>query len=193
MELHHSKHHNTYVNSFNAAAEKLATAQQLNTPEAIADQIALQPILNFHGGGHINHSLFWENLAPKGKGGGEPPSGELGKAIDSTFGGLENLKKAMNAKLAGIQGSGWAWLVKDNETGGIGIKTYAVSENEPLLSYNIHPTDLNRPTIEPGSRCQPIQTVAGHRCVGTCVLPPISEPESRVLQRRLGCRQLESS
>lgn len=127
MELHHSKHHNTYVNSFNTASEKLATAQQLNTPEAIADQIALQPIINFHGGGHINHSLFWENLAPHGKGGGEPPSGELGKAIDSTFGGLENLKKMMNAKLAGIQGSGWAWLVKDIETGQIGIKTYAVS------------------------------------------------------------------
>lgn len=127
MELHHSKHHNTYVNSFNAAAEKLATAQQLNTPEAIADQIALQPVINFHGGGHINHSLFWENLAPKGKGGGEPPSGELGKAIDATFGGLENLKKLMNAKLAGIQGSGWAWLVKDTETGQIGVRTYAVS------------------------------------------------------------------
>ncbi|KAL8838264.1 MAG: hypothetical protein Q9176_005193 [Flavoplaca citrina] len=141
MELHHSKHHNTYVNSFNTASEKLATAQQLNTPEAIADQIALQPVINFHGGGHINHSLFWENLAPKGKGGGEPPSGALGKAIDSTFGGLENLKKAMNAKLAGIQGSGWAWLVKDSETGGIGIKTYAnqdpvVGQFKPLLGID---------------------------------------------------------
>lgn len=134
MELHHSKHHNTYVNSFNAASEKLATAQQLNTPEAIADQIALQPVINFHGGGHINHSLFWENLAPKGKGGGEPPSGELGKAIDSTFGGLEAFKKSMNAKLAGIQGSGWAWLVKDTETGQIGIKTYAVSTS----SFSLH-------------------------------------------------------
>ncbi|KAL8691089.1 MAG: hypothetical protein Q9224_004256 [Gallowayella concinna] len=141
MELHHSKHHNTYVTSFNTASEKLATAQQLNTPEAIADQIALQPVINFHGGGHINHSLFWENLAPKGKGGGEPPIGELGKAIDSTFGGLENLKKAMNAKLAGIQGSGWAWLVKDNETGQIGIRTYAnqdpvIGQFKPLLGID---------------------------------------------------------
>lgn len=126
MELHHSKHHNTYVSSFNAASEKLATAQQLSSPESIAQQIALQPVINFHGGGHINHSLFWENLAPKGKGGGEPPSGQLAKKIDEAFGGLENLKKLMNAKLAGIQGSGWAWLVKDSETGQIGIKTYAV-------------------------------------------------------------------
>ncbi|KAL8742286.1 MAG: hypothetical protein Q9190_005201 [Brigantiaea leucoxantha] len=131
MELHHSKHHNTYVTSFNAASEKLATAQQLSTPESIAQQIALQPVINFHGGGHINHSLFWENLAPKGKGGGEPPSGQLGKMIDETYGGLENLKKTMNAKLAGIQGSGWAWLVKDNETGQIGIKTYA--NQDPVL------------------------------------------------------------
>ena len=131
MELHHSKHHNTYVNSFNQASEKLATAQQLNTPEAIAVQITLQPVINFHGGGHINHSLFWENLSPKGKEGGEPPSGKLGQAIDSTFGSLDSLKKLMNAKLAGIQGSGWAWLVKDNETGQISIKTYAVSCPRP--------------------------------------------------------------
>ncbi|KAL9601936.1 MAG: hypothetical protein Q9219_002160 [cf. Caloplaca sp. 3 TL-2023] len=141
MELHHSKHHNTYVNSFNAASEKLATAQQLNTPESVADQIALQPVINFHGGGHINHSLFWENLAPKGKGGGEPPSGKLGQSIDITFGSLDNLKKLMNSKLAGIQGSGWAWLVKDNETGQIGIKTYAnqdpvVGQYKPLLGID---------------------------------------------------------
>ncbi|KAI4163175.1 MAG: hypothetical protein LQ342_003303 [Letrouitia transgressa] len=141
MELHHSKHHNTYVSSFNAASEKLATAQQLSSPESIAQQIALQPVINFHGGGHINHSLFWENLAPKGKGGGEPPSGQLAKKIDEAFGGLENLKKLMNAKLAGIQGSGWAWLVKDSETGQIGIKTYAnqdpvVGQYKPLLGID---------------------------------------------------------
>ncbi|KAL9612567.1 MAG: hypothetical protein Q9167_002864 [Letrouitia subvulpina] len=141
MELHHSKHHNTYVSSFNAASEKLATAQQLSSPESIAQQIALQPVINFHGGGHINHSLFWENLAPKGKGGGEPPSGQLAKKIDEAFGGLENLKKLMNAKLAGIQGSGWAWLVKDTETGQIGIKTYAnqdpvVGQYKPLLGID---------------------------------------------------------
>lgn len=124
MELHHSKHHQTYVNSFNDASEKLATAASKSD---IPAQIALQPLLNFHGGGHLNHTLFWENLAPKGKGGGEPPSGALGKKIDETFGGLEEMKGKFNAALAGIQGSGWAWLVKDNQTGGIGIKTYAVS------------------------------------------------------------------
>lgn len=122
MELHHDKHHQTYVTSFNAAVEKLSAAG--DSPRAL---IELQPLIHFHGGGHINHSLFWENLAPRKAGGGEPPTGKLGKAIDQAFGGLEPLKKLFNAKLAGIQGSGWAWLVKDTETGAISVKTYAVS------------------------------------------------------------------
>ncbi|MCJ1425100.1 hypothetical protein MMC29_002988 [Sticta canariensis] len=122
MELHHSKHHNTYVTSYNAATEKLAAAS--NSP---AVQISLQPLINFHGGGHINHSLFWENLAPRSAGGGEPPSGKLSEAIQQTYGSVEGLQKVFGQKLAGIQGSGWAWLVKDTETGGIGVKTYAVS------------------------------------------------------------------
>lgn len=124
MELHHSKHHQTYVTSFNDASEKLAAAASKSD---IPAQIALQPLINFHGGGHVNHTLFWENLAPKGKGGGEPPGGALGRKIEETFGGLEEMKTKFNAALAGIQGSGWAWLVKDQQTGGIGIRTYAVS------------------------------------------------------------------
>lgn len=138
MELHHSKHHNTYVNSYNDAADKLAAAE---ATDDIATKIALQPLINFHGGGHLNHSLFWENLAPKNSGGGEPPSGELAKQIDNTFGSLEEMKKKFNAALAGIQGSGWAWLVKDTQTGNIGIKTYAnqdpvVGQFKPLLGVD---------------------------------------------------------
>jgi superoxide dismutase, Fe-Mn family len=122
MELHHKKHHNTYVTSYNAATEKLSAAS--DSPKA---QIELLPLINFHGGGHINHSLFWENLAPRKAGGGDPPTGKLGHAIHQAFGGLEPLKKIFNTKLAAIQGSGWAWLVKDTETGAIAVKTYAVS------------------------------------------------------------------
>ena len=124
MELHHKNHHQTYVNSFNDASEKMSAA---TSKSDIAAQIALLPLINFHGGGHLNHSLFWENLAPKGKGGGEPPSGELARKIDENFGGLEELKGVMNTALAGIQGSGWAWLVKYNQTGSLAVKTYAVS------------------------------------------------------------------
>lgn len=124
MELHHSKHHQTYVNGYNTAIEQLQEAQAKNN---IAAQIALKPLINFHGGGHLNHSLFWENLAPKNAGGGEPPSGALAKAINETYGGLGEFQNKMNAALAAIQGSGWAWLVKDKSTGGIEIKAYAVS------------------------------------------------------------------
>ena len=125
MELHHSKHHQTYVNSYNDASEKMAAAEASDDPAA---KIALQPLINFHGGGHINHSLFWENLAPKKSGGGEPPSGPLAKAIEQHYGGLDTMKTKFNAALAGIQGSGWAWLVQDSQTGAISIKTYAVGD-----------------------------------------------------------------
>lgn len=79
MELHHSKHHQTYVNSFNAATEALEAATSKGDVKAAAAQA---PLLNFHGGGHVNHSLFWENLAPNGKGGGGQPEGKLMVCFD---------------------------------------------------------------------------------------------------------------
>jgi len=138
MELHHSKHHQTYVNSYNQAIEKVEEAQAKGD---IAAQIALKPLINFHGGGHINHTLFWENLAPKNQGGGEPPSGALSTAINDSYGSLDKLKEKFNAALAGIQGSGWAWLVQDTQTGKILIKTYAnqdpvVGQFRPLLGID---------------------------------------------------------
>jgi Fe-Mn family superoxide dismutase len=74
MELHHSKHHQTYVNGYNSAVEAVAEAQSKGDDKAAASQA---PLLNFHGGGHLNHSLFWENLAPKNNGGGGEPEGKL--------------------------------------------------------------------------------------------------------------------
>merc|ERR1719273_587000 len=86
METHHSKHHATYVANFNVALG------QLN--DAIANQefdkmIGLQGALNFNGGGHINHSIFWTNLAPAKEGGGGAPTGSLAKAIDDSFGSFK--------------------------------------------------------------------------------------------------------
>ncbi|KAF2153214.1 mitochondrial superoxide dismutase [Mn] [Myriangium duriaei CBS 260.36] len=138
MELHHSKHHQTYVNSLNTAMDKLGEAQAAGD---IQTQIATQPLINFHGGGHVNHSLFWENLAPQSQGGGEPPSGALAKSIDQHFGSLDALKEKFNAALAGIQGSGWAWLVQDTQTGAVQIKTYAnqdpvVGQFRPILGVD---------------------------------------------------------
>src|SRR4051794_15642873 len=98
MELHHKNHHNTYVTSFNNFSEQFASAV---SKQDIATQNTLLPLLNFHGGGHINHSLFWENLAPANKGGGDPPSGALSKAIDERYGSLDAFKEKFNTALAG--------------------------------------------------------------------------------------------
>jgi Fe-Mn family superoxide dismutase len=81
MELHHKNHHQTYVNSYNAALEQIQAAE---AKQDIAAAIALQPLINFHGGGHINHTLFWENLAPSKNGGGGEPTGKV-KVSTPTF------------------------------------------------------------------------------------------------------------
>ncbi|CAN6634080.1 superoxide dismutase [Mn], mitochondrial [Trichomonascus vanleenenianus] len=128
-ELHYTKHHQTYVNGYNTAIEKLAEAKHKNDVRA---QIELLPLINFHGGGHINHSLFWKNLAPPSQGGGEPPASDsaLGKAIKEDFGSLEKLIDNMNAKLAGVQGSGWAWIVKNKENGA--LETITKPNQDPV-------------------------------------------------------------
>jgi len=105
MELHHSKHHQTYVNGLNAAE---ASFDKASTPK---ERIVLQPALKFNGGGHINHSLFWKNLSPAKEDGGKLPDGPLKEALIADFGSVEDFKKRMNAITAAIQGSGWGWLV----------------------------------------------------------------------------------
>lgn len=107
MELHHKKHHQTYVNGLNAAEEAYAST------DSTTKKISLQSALKFNGGGHINHSLFWKNLAPAKEQGGKIISGgKLEKALVRDFGSVEEFKKEMNTKTAAIQGSGWGWLVR---------------------------------------------------------------------------------
>ncbi|PHT78340.1 Superoxide dismutase [Mn], mitochondrial [Capsicum annuum] len=81
-------------------------------------------VLNFHPG-HINHSIFWKNLAPVREGSGEPPKGSLGWAIDTNFGSLEALVKKMNAEGAALQGSVWVWLGVDKELKRLVVETTA--------------------------------------------------------------------
>lgn len=113
MELHHSKHHQAYVTNLNAALQGHVAAITAND---IPGQIAQQPAIRFNGGGHINHSLFWKNLAPA-----ETPETDLAQAapslaaeIEKTWGSFDNFKKAFSTALLGIQGSGWGWLVKES-------------------------------------------------------------------------------
>lgn len=122
MQLHHQKHHNTYVTNYNVALEQYAEAEVKGDH---AKMIALQPALRFNGGGHVNHSIFWTNLAPTSQGGGGEPEGELAQAIEAEFGSFEGFKKTMAAKSAAVQGSGWGWLGYNKETKRVGIVTCA--------------------------------------------------------------------
>lgn len=110
MELHHSKHHQTYVTNLNNALKSLADASKAND---IDTQIALQSAINFHGGGHINHSLFWQNLSPASSPDAKPEAAtQLLAEINQTWGSVAKFQEAFSAKLLAIQGSGWGWLVK---------------------------------------------------------------------------------
>ncbi|EIE78329.1 hypothetical protein G6F46_007994 [Rhizopus delemar] len=128
MRLHHSKHHQAYVNGFNQAEEKLQGAFQAND---LTQQIALQNALKFNGGGHINHTLFWQNLAPKGKGGGSLAKGALSSAIEKQFGSFDDFVKEFNTAAAGVQGSGWAWLGYNKAAKRLEIAT--TPNQDPLL------------------------------------------------------------
>ena len=112
MQLHHDKHHATYVAGANAALEKLEKARE---EEADANEIrTLSKNLAFNLGGHTNHSIFWKNLSPNG--GGEP-TGELAEAINRDFGSFEKFKDHFSAAATGLQGSGWAVLGYDHIAG----------------------------------------------------------------------------
>ena len=108
MELHHSKHHAAYVAGANGAIEQLAEAREKGDFTNINK---LQKDLAFHLSGHINHSIFWKNLAPTNS---DRPEGELAAAIIEFFGSFEAFQAHFNATAMGIQGSGWAFLAWDS-------------------------------------------------------------------------------
>lgn len=120
MELHYLKHHQTYVNNLNKALEQYAEAEERGN---LSQMIALQSAIRFNGGGHLNHSLFWSNLAPVSEGGGAPPKGSLAQAIDGQFGSLQRFIDEFNATSAAIQGSGWGWLVWSGKSHSLRIVT----------------------------------------------------------------------
>jgi Fe-Mn family superoxide dismutase len=109
MTFHHDKHHQAYVDNLNKAVDADASLQGKSL-EALFASISTAPkAVRNNGGGHWNHALFWELLAPAGQGG--QPSAELSAAIDRDLGGLDKFKEAFNAAGAGQFGSGWAWLI----------------------------------------------------------------------------------
>ncbi len=109
MEFHHGKHHQAYVDNLNKAVDADSTLQGRSLEELFATISKAPKAVRNNGGGHWNHSLFWELLAPVGETG--EPSAELAAAIDRDLGGMEAFKTAFNAAGAGQFGSGWAWLI----------------------------------------------------------------------------------
>src|SRR5690606_35917113 len=110
MEIHHTKHHQAYINKVNDAIA--GTDLESKTVEALISDLGAVPenirtTVRNNGGGHANHSLFWTILSPSG---GGSPSGELAQAIDSELGGFEKFKEAFSNAAANRFGSGWAWL-----------------------------------------------------------------------------------
>ena len=109
MELHHGKHHQAYVDNLNKAVDADGSLQGKSLEELFANISKAPKAVRNNGGGHWNHSLFWELLAPADKTG--EPSAELAAAIDRDLGGMDKFKEAFNAAGAGQFGSGWAWLI----------------------------------------------------------------------------------
>lgn len=123
MELHHSKHHQAYVTNFNAAEEQLQDAVAKNDTSKI---ISLGNAIKFNGGGHINHSIFWQNLSAKTT----TPSKALSTALEARFGNMENFKKELSTATVAVQGSGWGWLGYNKKTGMVDIA--ACPNQDPL-------------------------------------------------------------
>ncbi|WP_027725014.1 superoxide dismutase [Tuberibacillus calidus] len=115
MRIHHDKHHGTYVSKVNAALEGHADLASKSIEDLLKDINSvpenIRTAVRNNGGGHANHSLFWQILSPNG--GGEP-TGAIAEAINAKFGSFENFKKAFSDAAANRFGSGWAWLVVNN-------------------------------------------------------------------------------
>jgi Fe-Mn family superoxide dismutase len=131
MEIHHTKHHQAYVNNLNAAIEKAPELASKSLDDLMRGinsvPEAVRTAVRNNGGGHWNHSLFWQLMGP-GKGG--EPTGKLADAIKSAFGDFNKFKEQFAAAGAGRFGSGWAWLVND---GGKLSITSTPNQDNPLM------------------------------------------------------------
>lgn len=151
MQIHHGKHHNAYVTNANKALEgtKFADMDPVEVIKHLADvpDDKRGPARN-NVGGHVNHSMFWQLLAPAGKGGGGNPSGALATAINEAFGSVDAFKEKFAAAAAGRFGSGWAWLVVNsskklevvstaNQDNPLMGKAIAGCEGTPILGLDV--------------------------------------------------------
>jgi len=133
MEIHHDKHHGAYVTNLNKALESAPDLQGKTVEELLANNLSIVPeairtAVRNNGGGHANHTMFWEIMKKGGGGGG--PRGELAQLLDTGFGDFDNFKAKFTAAALGRFGSGWAWLVKKD--GKLEI-TSTANQDSPLM------------------------------------------------------------
>ncbi|WP_447553127.1 superoxide dismutase [Vreelandella sp. EE22] len=134
MEIHHSRHHNTYVTNLNGALEGTGL-EDLSIEELVTNldrvpEAKRQAVIN-NGGGHVNHSMFWQMMSPNG---GGQPQGDVAKAIDSELGGLDTFKEEFKKAAVGRFGSGWAWLSVTPEKKLVVENT--LNQDSPLMHGN---------------------------------------------------------
>jgi len=134
MEIHHTKHHQTYINNVNAALEgtefaDLPVEELVKKTKSLPEN--LQGVVRNNGGGHANHTLFWTVMSPNG---GGAPVGDVAKAIDSQLGGLEKFKEAFTKAALTRFGSGWAWLSVTPDKKGV-VESSA-NQDSPLMDGN---------------------------------------------------------
>lgn len=134
MELHHDKHHQTYVNNLNKAIENAPELEGKELVELLSDldtvPESVRTVIRNHGGGHYNHSLFWKFMSPNG---GSEPSGELSDALKDKYGGFQGFMDEFTAKALGVFGSGWTWLLPD-----LSITT-SPNQDSPIMSGGPEP------------------------------------------------------
>ena len=137
MELHHDKHHQGYVNGANAALDALAEMRERGD---YADVKAVKHDLSFNLSGHVNHSVFWENMSP---GGGGDPDGDLAARIEADFGSIDAFKADFTHAANAVEGSGWGMLVYDHLSGSLMViqaenhNNRAVQGSTPLLVCDV--------------------------------------------------------
>ncbi len=136
MEIHHGKHHNAYIANLNAALESAPELQGKSLEELLANQCAAVPeairtAVRNNGGGHANHSLFWQIMSPDG---GGTPTGNLADAVNSTFGSLDDFKQKFAQAGMTRFGSGWAWLIRTD--GGLEV-TSTANQDSPVMDGNL--------------------------------------------------------
>ena len=131
MEIHHGKHHAAYVNNLNAALEKHPALQSKSVDDLLRSMNTLpddiRTAVRNHGGGHSNHTMFWQVMAPNA---GGSPTGAIADAINSTFGGFDKFKEEVTKAALGRFGSGWAWVVVQG--GKLAVESTA-NQDSPLM------------------------------------------------------------